>query len=784
MFLSLVLAVISCNPTVHPLYRKPAGTATTRVLKPREVPGATSPADDCKRIGAGSAAAMLGIREAYLQRVLWPRLNGNGGGGKSFTGDPIDADFAPASATVAAYDGAPERKGMTPVNSAWIGGYDGLPFADDLNYATNRIYTSPRISKSVRDAAAEIITRFASCEQVDSMTWLVPNVDHLGLVNDCWQTNSDVNVADFSKGAFLALARADNDLSTNGTPKCAFYGPAIVPADLHGGASFAYISDQIADDWCEKYSPNGSDTRDAGDISAYLKAAAPGLPDTVEEMRRVVEISESPRLLWQPLMLANGILALESDLLICSAHGNLWSHSPDMDQKANDIGNHWLKRLGRFARGMTSAPCGSSRTEFVYSYECTTDDDPNLSIADTQNIVDYYPISVAFNPKAFSRDSSTNETVYAEGSTAVFTNSVTDTEYYWRQTSPACTVKVRVEQGLSKEAVDDGYNDAVASRLTDLGVPPGTYEDDDFEVRTATEFDVEGKNREAIYIVWAHDVVPEATGKLVKKLVVWPTSHTKATLVATQSHEFDSQLFAGYPAPYFDAYSPEHVQDGVNVNDCNVRPVALSATALDVSSYVDIHTLGYLFAVASTNESVNGIYLQTTNVEQLATGKCSSRLMPRRVDGSAGSFIDATQADVRAAWEQAKALSTELLGWGSDDDRLYPITATNLMVETESGLEYRAFNVVTNSIMVLEPNTSFGHPQGLRLTVAEDRSVKFECVSNTWATLTYSFASVTNTPPKRSPTVMFSVGENLYMKWRFPMLDTDGTSWPSIPLNN
>ena len=357
----LILAALSCDVGKFRLFTPPQGTQTNGTIAAKDVPGALPYTNSTKRFNSGVCAAAYGLREAQVQRKIFPLAIGSLAQWDRLQDQMPDLtafDLCPTN--VPSYEESQDFRyrfcvtagGERAISyetasaaSVWnvLG---GVPSSTNHNVRTgawdlitppesNRVFRTPRITnylKKVIDLPINALMRsewskMGNYSSDDLGGWLDPTVDHASLATGAWCVDSTVGLvsdyAMFLRG--LSEYRKDID-ATNMTAGCGMFG---------GNEMWKWVIPYYEEDF-EKYGfPRATEKfeaakakREQGKITDMIAKAAPGLKQSItgdwQKAVQKIAASETTRLWWHRQALANGIVALQSRLFMpleCSFFG-------------------------------------------------------------------------------------------------------------------------------------------------------------------------------------------------------------------------------------------------------------------------------------------------------------------------------------------------------------------------------------------------------------------------------------------------------------------------------
>lgn len=324
----LILALLYCDPGRFNLIREPYGSTTNGTLQARDVPGALDYTNSTKRFTSGVCAAMYGLREATLQRRLFPIALGEYGGWAALQDalpDLTSFELYPTNYVDNEY-GPPYCYRVTPKGTRCIDYWTAEVASIDNDLyppvESNRCFRTPRITKYLYDVCSRVLTDFmngrsrlmSSADPYDEWgTWLDPTVDYTSLVTDTWCVDGSAGTINIYSKFLRSLSEMKNDVS--GADACGTFGGKDVWKTFFPSYDYEYTMKlygmPTATAEFEK-----AKARRSGSISEYILKAAPGLKasfsnDYAKALKKVAE-SESTRIWWERFAMANGIVSLHS----------------------------------------------------------------------------------------------------------------------------------------------------------------------------------------------------------------------------------------------------------------------------------------------------------------------------------------------------------------------------------------------------------------------------------------------------------------------------------------
>lgn len=324
----LILALLYCDPGRFNLIREPDGSTTNGTLQARDVPGALDYTNSTKRFTSGVCAAMYGLREATLQRRLFPIALGEYGGWAALQDalpDLTSFELYPTNYVDNEY-GPPYCYRVTPKGTRCIDYWTAEVASIDNDLyppvESNRCFRTPRITKYLYDVCSRVLTDFmngrsrlmSSADPYDNWgTWLDPTEPSLCEVTGTWSVDGSANTIMDPAGFLRSLTELRNDVS--GSDTCGMFGGTDVWKTFFPSYdqdySLKYCGFPTATEFIESVKSMRS-----GDVSEYILKAAPGLKasftnDYAKALKKVAE-SESTRIWLERFAMANGIVSLHS----------------------------------------------------------------------------------------------------------------------------------------------------------------------------------------------------------------------------------------------------------------------------------------------------------------------------------------------------------------------------------------------------------------------------------------------------------------------------------------
>ena len=357
----LVLAALNCDVGNFRLFTPPQGAQTDGTIAAKDVPGALPYTNSTKRFNSGVCAAAYGLREAQVQRKIFPLACGTlakWGDLQDAMPDLTEFDLCPTNTPSEEEIKDPDYRyrvtagGERAISfkvagegSVWNGNggtwtdtnHVAKTGAPDLSTppASNRVFRTPRITnylKAVIDMPINALMDSEWWKMGNYATdnygcWLDPTVDHASLATGTWCTDSTVGIVSDYEAFLRSLSEYRNDANaTNMTAGCGMFG---------GNEAWRWSIPWIEMDFKTYGFPRATDkfegakaAREGGKITDMIAKAAPGLRESVTgDWQKAVQKmaqSETTRLWWQRQALANGIVALQSKLFMplgCSFFG-------------------------------------------------------------------------------------------------------------------------------------------------------------------------------------------------------------------------------------------------------------------------------------------------------------------------------------------------------------------------------------------------------------------------------------------------------------------------------
>lgn len=816
----VLLAVLTCDPSVFTLYKRPAGVATTAIPE-KSIPGAVERNKALVRLDADAMSAMIGLREGYLQRVIWPYLVEAGGVAKAthMTGDMTEINFCPSNNTC--------------VGDSWISDPPNIVgFAEDVKNYSNRVYRTPRITTSLKSRCDEIISKFLARESGfhpprGYANWLTPSIDHLGLCKFGVDVDGEAgSLIDFESGAFLPLSRCLDDVTNPevSAGESESFGNGFWDSSVQNFRPNALLRDypwahDVDDGACLGFtctstnmgagtvSYDDHDIRIGPRLSELLCAAAPGLPSDATNLYRIAtgrrwgstnacEISTSnPRILWDRFALANGLLGLTTDLLFTECYAP--TPGPQ-NWDTRDVG-YDVRHCRDVCNGTYLFVDSSSRAENIWSIkfpdgELTTDNSPVVygEMVNSNNVSEGFGMFVDLSKIEKVYELSTNLSF----SVNVYTSSLDGTEFYWSDGDAEYGWRsfgafVTVTQNLQLVTFNDSDDNARAENIDLYQVDDGVFPPSCFQLGWEHSYVGDREIPTALVVKWSdEEVVPERLrGRTLQRLSKFPLSGISAEVHAVRTAESYGSIPLDVEwMPFVDPYS-DLTQYAGNVYLANFFSSGMFPASSGLAKYVDFNILSLISASAYTNEWRAAVYIHphgpTNATKMVRTSLERHNVTPDRLNITRAMISDRT-----TAWKKMVNLHNDVLEWGDGQTprELYSLWNTNAMAHLDKDLTQMMLAALTNTIRsgawTMFPCQIANDQPNLKLTVTTDEdglryaSWARECDDLPIATLGGSLVR-NPTPPKRhSPVVEFDIQHAIYMKFKFPMFDSSGTTWP------
>ncbi len=354
--LLLVFAALDCDVGKFRLFTPPQGAQTNGTIAAKDVPGALPYANSTKRLNAGVCAATYGLREAQVMRKIFPLAAGslaqwdklqdampdltafdlcptNVPSDKEYE-DPIYRYMVTAKGERAiSYENAVLGSVWNGNGGTWTGSnHVAKTGAYDLMTppASNRVFRTPRITsylKAVIDMPIEALKsgtwqRIGIYDSDAGGCWLDPTIDHASLVTGEWcEDDSTGMVADYPHFLkSLAEYRNDVDATQDVTRASAAFGGDRVWESFCTGTSADSTMESCGFPRAHDKFESAKGRRESGKISDMIAKAAPGLKESITgDWQKAVQkmtASETTRLWWERQALANGIVALQTQMFM------------------------------------------------------------------------------------------------------------------------------------------------------------------------------------------------------------------------------------------------------------------------------------------------------------------------------------------------------------------------------------------------------------------------------------------------------------------------------------
>ncbi len=816
-----LLAALTCDPSVFTLYKRPAGVATNAIPE-RSIPGAVERNRAFMRLDANAMSAMIGLREGYLQRVIWPHLVEAGGVAKAkhMAGDMTEINFCPSNNTC--------------VGDSWISNLPNIVgFAEDVKNYSNRVYRTPRITTTLESRCDEIISKFLAksggfyrCPAVYA-NWLTPSIDHLGLCKFGVDVDGEAgSLIDFDSGAFLPLSRCLDDVTnpevsaresenfgngfwdetTQNFRPNSMLRDYIFARDVDDGAclGFTCTSTNVG---AGQVSSSDHDIRIGPKLSELLCAAAPGLPSDATNLYRIAtgrrwgstntcDLSTSnPRILWDRFALANGLLGLTTDLLFTECNApTLWRQNWDTRDVGEDIGHCRNACMGTYLFVDSSA-----RVENIWSIEfpdgeLTPDTSPVIygEMVTPDNVSEGFGMFVDLSKIKKIYELSTNLSF----SVNVYTSRLDETEFYWSDGDAEYGWRsfgafVTVTQNLQLVTFNDSKDNTHAENVELYQVDDGVFPSSCFLFGWENSYVGDREIPTALVVKWSYEEeVPEwLRGRTLQRLSKFPLSGISAEVHAFRTAKASGTIpLAEEWMPLVDPYSDLTRYAG-DVHFVNFFSSGMFPASSELAKYVDFNILSLISASAYTNEWGSAVYIHphgpTNATKMVRTSLERHNITPDRLSITRAMINDRT-----TAWMKMVNLHDDVLRWGDGQmpRELYSLWNTNAMAHLNADLTQMMLAALTNTIRggewTMFPCQIVNDRPNLKLMVSTDEDGNRHA---SWAhereglpIATLGGSLVNNpTPPKRcSPTVEFEIQHAIYMKFKFPMFDNSGTTWP------
>jgi hypothetical protein len=801
IFAAALAATLTCDPSVFRTYVYPQGAVTNSVLDPRGVPGATTKAEAFSRIDANAATAMLGIRAGFIQRILWPVLNAECGGAKTFfqtgTNDLTQVDFSSDDID------AP----FTCTSDMWLRPWYAASesFRNDIAVSTNRVYSSPRIVATAKNACDDIISRYlkgvAATYASDNDNnrcgyWLVPGIDHMALCDEGIADGDAGSLIDFDAGAFLPLLRCIDDVTdpsnTSRASDIGFYGnpsrfrPNIKFQDSGFTADDSNPNEELGASVSATNYPYG-DLRIGPKMSDILCAAAPGLPQDATNLNAIANYADNPRILWYRFALANAILGTMTDYFVPNAIIYQLGYDDYNKWDTREYNLDGLNRVFQGTYGITRTETYNAEGFQEWTCQGTASEDSPIVIAQVYDAEeDKYYWGARFDIDQFK--AGTVETnIYDQ--TSVETGNLENVTYGWEDSDNFLSASVIVTfNGTLSTLNDKEQDDGQFVSSADLAdVPDGRYPSECFEIDSVEGATSAGRRSEGIAVKWSQtsDLVPtNFHGKILQYLKDLPNSDATATISANRGVRSSGSFFRSF-MKYISPY--EEPKDLLNASRYNYLPVGMFPEGSPLSHYVDFTLLSIISAKAFTN---NTSFIHDHGTNGLKTTVIKTRLKKHNIVPTTKNLRDAQVNDRSVAFDLMSAASADINRWNVDDPAWQSSTDVYAM---KHGVDVTSFAGETKTLFasndvapqvgaVIGDGNGNG---GMILTVHtddEDHKVgKWSLDSPEYPAFQIRFAvSVDKDYPLRYSTMTrFNVAHHLYMKFKFPMFDCSNAMWPA-----
>lgn len=819
-------ATLTCDPSVFPTYVRPKGVPASGTLNPRGVPGAVSTREAFPRIETNAASAMIGLREGYMQRILWPKLV-NAAGVAKFDGWGDGYENVVFATT-----------NYTCNGDSWMSGSDSSSFSFDGDFEnpTNRIFKTPRIVAGTKERADAIISRFLSKSHgfPYSGYWCVPGIDHMGQCSFGVPVDGEnESLINFDNGAFLPLSRCIDDI-TNPTNTLAsprddnytqvgsdhrvikddgnrfyrcgikdfspqrlfafpWYGVDANPNSLLGASCSSTNADGVA-----------YDLRIGPKLSELLCAAAPGLPVAASNLHAIAADYKSPRIYWHRFALANALLGLTTDYVIPNAQApdpnyETWD-KVDMDFRGD---NQYLRHV---TKGIAMDVSSSSVATQVWS---AVGKDAGESPVTITMVYDKETksggLQAVYDLDKF--DSVAAGVTNTDFNVSCWTGLLENATFGWSDYDSQFIAYIVVTQELkiatfNDDESRDGYSSA------DVGnVPAGEYGPDCFRLdlyeRASLVPGIDHEVSPAIFWSATSSNVPEELrGKLLQSLQHFTSDGAQATVFARQSRSssgtFASGTWMRIISPYTDPKKLALTKEEYPY--MNFMSSGMFPLSSGLEKYIDFNACSLLTSHVTTN----GFGYIHDHADGNRTDIWRSTLVRHKTVPSAGNLTRAMTDDRGAAWRQMIGAHDEALGWDAgDDDEPEICTAlnTNVMVQLKTDrLKDYTWKALTNETATVQFSTrlnlklvvteedaggdaSDGTGSGTDVESAKVKLARWEKFtpdeSEPISTLVFTRKDESNKKLRRSPYMSFSINNFIYMKFKFPMFDCSDAEWPA-----
>ena len=800
IFAAALAATLTCDPSVFRAYVYPQGAVTNNVLDPRGVPGATPKAEAFSRIEANAATAMLGIRDGFIQRILWPVMNAECGGAKEFfQGKTNNLDL-----TSVDFASADEDEVFTCTSKNWLRPWYAKTesFRNDIIASSNRVYSSPRIVETARNACGNIISRYlkgvaATPTGYDFNTrgyWLVPGIDHMSLCNEGTAEGDAGSLIDFDSGAFLPLLRCVDDVAdpsnTDRASNNGFYGDAsnFRPA-LMFSAFTAGDSNPNAELGASCSSTNlYTDIRIGPKMSDLLCAAAPGLPHDATSLSAIANAADNPRVLWHRFALANAILGTMTDFFVPRAqiYNNI-GYSENYLWNTRECELDGLNRVFNYTFGIDQ--CETYNAEGFQEWTCqgTSSEDSPIVIAQVYDeSSDSYHWGAKIDIDKF-KAGAVKTNIYESSYTT--TQNLEGVTFGWEDSENGLGASLVVTfEGTYPVLNDTAQDDGTLFSSANLeGVPTGTYPPECFEIEDDRDeiLNPHGMS-EGLVVKWSQtsDLVPaDLRGKILQRLSQLPNGNASAKISANRYVMSSGSFRRRWMS---DASPYEEPEDIKNARRYNYRPVGMFPEGSALSQYVDFTLLSIIKAAAYTN---NMSYIRDHGTNIFKTAVIKTRLKKHNIVPTTTNLRSAQVNDRKEAIELMNAASSSILKWNindhgyraSDTDAYAMKRGVDVSNFASDTKELFTSNSVAPLIDIVMGDGNGNGGMVLNVTSYDGRKVGW------WTSakldvpmfqLRFALSGGKDYPKRFTARTMFKIDHHLYMKFKFPMFDCSGAAWP------
>lgn len=802
IFAAALAATLACDPSVFRTYVYPQGAVTNNVLDSRGVPGATPRAEAFSRIEANAATAMLGIRDGFIQRILWPVMNAECGGAKEFfQGKTNNLDL-----TSVDFASADENEVFTCTSKNWIRPWYAKTesFRSDIIASSNRVYSSPRIVETARNACGNIISRYlkgvaAAPSGYDNNKrgyWLVPGIDHMALCNEGTAEGDAGSLIDFDSGAFLPLLRCVDDVAdpsnTDRASDNGFYGDAseFLPA-LMFTAFTAGDSNPNAELGASCSATNlYTDIRIGPKMSDLLCAAAPGLPHDATSLSAIANAADNPRVLWYRFALANAILGTMSDFFVPRAQiYNIIGYSEDYLWNTRECEQDGLNRVFNYTFGTDLYETYHAEGFQEWTCQGTASEDSPIVIAQVYDeSSDSYHWGAKIDIDQF-KAGAVQTNIYE--SSHVTTQNLEGVTFGWEDSENSLGASLVVTFNGSLSTLNDTEQDdgSIVSSADLTNVPDGRYQPECFEIVDDRDDILNPHGRsEGFAVKWSQtsDLVPaDLRGKTLQRLSLtrYDNADTSAKISANRYVMSSGVFRRGWMS---DASPYEETKRAKDAMLYNYLPVGMFPEGSVLSQYVDFTLLSIIKAAAYTN---NMSYIRNHGTNIFKTAVIKTRLKKHNIVPTTTNLRSAQVNDRKEAIELMNAASSSITKWNVDDPGYRgsgDVSAMKRGVDVSDFASDTKELFTSNSVaplidIVMGDGNGNG---GMVLTVYTDddghKVGRWEMarIDTPVFQLRFAFSGGKDYPKRFTTQTMFKIDHHLYMKFKFPMFDCSGAAWP------